>query len=413
MSIIYRKNKGEPLIYQDLDDNFEYLENSLENLDKSKLPFFDHTSDDALSTLTEPGLYAIRNNNPPDKPTIRFSIMWVANAGSDYIVQKIQDRREPQEFFVRWSQDEGSTWSDWKKWNIDEKADKSGETFTGIIEAPEIVAPVYVRDARENSDVPGSNGSSGYLPDPEDEFLDKRLIPIFSQGFGGSSWRAGIILKGWAQQYAAWSLSGPASTSADDDFYLQSGIQNVWRTARKIALYTPESALEIPNGGNDKALIEPSDSGTGIAVRTLTNQNEIFEVRSSGQGIRLAVFHGAPPLRGQSSGWTIGGRHIAQSGSNSDGEWTRWYDGTQICSGMTNAGGWRSFPVSFNSAPTVTFGVAWGDHENSEHWRQPQIGDGQLYSSGFTSYTYQGGNIRGNNPPSSGVNGTYIAYGRW
>lgn len=64
---------------------------------------------------------------------------------------------------------------------------------------------------------------------------------------------------------------------------------------------------------------------------------------------------------------TVGGDPIAESGSNSDGKWTRWADGTQLCrqtgsfSGSQEDGelkytGEWIFPVSFAAANSYTFG---------------------------------------------------------
>ena len=72
-----------------------------------------------------------------------------------------------------------------------------------------------------------------------------------------------------------------------------------------------------------------------------------------------------------SPGFTENGDPIVESGSNSDGEWTRWADGTQICrsphfsidhteavgslyrSATGEAQTW-TYPNTFISSPTVT-----------------------------------------------------------
>jgi hypothetical protein len=78
----------------------------------------------------------------------------------------------------------------------------------------------------------------------------------------------------------------------------------------------------------------------------------------------------------------VGGDPIVESGSNADGEWTRWADGTQICrfnqtvtdQSISNAYGsllyqgtrtW-TFPVAFIVAPAANCGAGkWG---NSASW---------------------------------------------
>jgi hypothetical protein len=58
----------------------------------------------------------------------------------------------------------------------------------------------------------------------------------------------------------------------------------------------------------------------------------------------------------------VGGDPIVESGSNSDGEWTRWADGTQVAM-ISNANGEVSggpytwtYPAAFNAAPTYAAG---------------------------------------------------------
>ena len=58
----------------------------------------------------------------------------------------------------------------------------------------------------------------------------------------------------------------------------------------------------------------------------------------------------------------VGGDPIVESGSNSDGEWTRWSDGTQVAM-IANADGEVSggpftwtYPSAFNAAPAYAAG---------------------------------------------------------
>jgi hypothetical protein len=58
----------------------------------------------------------------------------------------------------------------------------------------------------------------------------------------------------------------------------------------------------------------------------------------------------------------VGGDPVVESGSNADGEWTRWADGTQIAM-ISNANGEVSggpytwtYPAAFNAAPTYAAG---------------------------------------------------------
>src|SRR5690554_5910295 len=46
---------------------------------------------------------------------------------------------------------------------------------------------------------------------------------------------------------------------------------------------------------------------------------------------------------------TVGGDPIVESGSNSDGEWTRWADGTQVCSAMLDGSLWGPSDIAIGS----------------------------------------------------------------
>lgn len=50
---------------------------------------------------------------------------------------------------------------------------------------------------------------------------------------------------------------------------------------------------------------------------------------------------------------SVAGDAVVENGSNSDGEWTRWADGTQTCHDSKVAGT-RSFAVSFTGQPSIT-----------------------------------------------------------
>jgi len=66
---------------------------------------------------------------------------------------------------------------------------------------------------------------------------------------------------------------------------------------------------------------EQSNDGTGgIVLRTSTNDEEIFQVRSSGQAVRFGVEHGVDSLIGESSGdWEIAGNTVWHAGNDGVG----------------------------------------------------------------------------------------------
>ncbi len=63
----------------------------------------------------------------------------------------------------------------------------------------------------------------------------------------------------------------------------------------------------------------------------------------------------------ESPGYSQGGSPIVESGSNSDGQWTRWADGTQSCYALKNIN-WSTagrvnypLPLTFTDPPAVFF----------------------------------------------------------
>ena len=77
------------------------------------------------------------------------------------------------------------------------------------------------------------------------------------------------------------------------------------------------SVYRINDANNAEHRFEQASDGTsGVVLRTTSNQNEIFQVRSSGQAVRFAVHHGASPLVGTSSSWTINGNAIWHQGND-------------------------------------------------------------------------------------------------
>ena len=110
---------------------------------------------------------------------------------------------------------------------------------------------------------------------------------------------------------------------------------------------------------------------------------------------------------------TVGGDPVVESGSNSDGEWTRWADGTQECQHITavvttatNLSGTAdiyrtpyipvNFPVAFSSPPRMvpfsyenTQNLSWGASDIT-----PSLTDGGVYGlSCFNNVTTRPGYI--------------------
>lgn len=58
---------------------------------------------------------------------------------------------------------------------------------------------------------------------------------------------------------------------------------------------------------------------------------------------------------------TVGGDAVVESGSNSDGMWTRWGDGTQTCSGRAENANPGTGGNTYNVMSGVTFPRAFSD----------------------------------------------------
>lgn len=105
----------------------------------------------------------------------------------------------------------------------------------------------------------------------------------------------------------------------------------------------------------------------------------------------------------------VNGAPIVESGSNSDGEWTRWADGTQSAYQESNSEAVRSFPQPFVAAPVVA--VA------DRRVNMTEIQYGIVSIVDITSTTLETRTLitdnDGNNWRTSGLNGNYVAFGRW
>ncbi len=115
---------------------------------------------------------------------------------------------------------------------------------------------------------------------------------------------------------------------------------------------------------------------------------------------------------------TSGGDPVVESGSNSDGAWTRWADGTQICQHRdtntlrvtdSTAGSvyiltaaTMPFPVSFISIPTVAEGGHYSGSSGSVVWSYHRNLSTTTVSIGLYSHSSNGQGFVG-----------YTATGRW
>jgi len=67
----------------------------------------------------------------------------------------------------------------------------------------------------------------------------------------------------------------------------------------------------------------------------------------------------------------VGGDPIVESGSNTDGEWMRWADGTQICTGRVPSGaatGTVTYAIAFSGKPKNPGGVNSNANTVTDYW---------------------------------------------
>jgi len=186
-------------------------------------------------------------------------------------------------------------------------------------------------DVTDTRILPASSGASDYVPIPSD-MPDKSVYALFTRGLTGGSWRSALILKGWSDVgYATWAITGPATTSADENFYLVSGIGSSWNPQRLIyhsgnlassneadvasTLALRTSSADIYARLFRSTYQEQGDISGGIAFRKSTSDNYIRFCNSP-----TAVMN-----------WIGADKAITASGSNSNGYYVLFADGTQIC----------------------------------------------------------------------------------
>jgi hypothetical protein len=164
------------------------------------------------------------------------------------------------------------------------------------------------------------------------------------------------------------------NTEVDADLYLTAG-----------TYISPNGGhINFPSGSNQRALITV---GGGISYFKQEVQQQVAPFRrffrsdktsSIGSSQWQEIYH-----TGITPNFTdmpqVGGDPIVESGSNADGEWTRWADGTQICiieSALSGTAGVRYeiyYPASFSDA-TSNFRVAAGsEDQGSSFTRQYNV----------------------------------------
>ena len=96
---------------------------------------------------------------------------------------------------------------------------------------------------------------------PADEVEYSQVMHFTNQVPGLSGWKSLIQMKGWHDAYSSWQIIGPSDTTANDDWYLRSGVGTTWNTAREIW----HTGNLTPNTGTVTSV-----TGNGLTGGTIT-----------------------------------------------------------------------------------------------------------------------------------------------
>ncbi|MDF2621317.1 MAG: hypothetical protein K0S00_3976 [Xanthobacteraceae bacterium] len=225
---------------------------------------------------------------------------------------------------------------------------------------------------------------------------------------------------GHANNLAQWTGSAWLFTAPERGTTVVSaatGVLSVWNGASWLPYVGPSSFIQTLMDDANAAAARATLGGTAFqAVGTLTGAAGSF-ARFSGTGATDAVMQSIVGTVSQSSGVPTGA--IVESGSNGNGSYTKYADGTMICSrrhlrapGVIAGGAFVSlgaytFPVAFSAAPVVTtsYDGGWSVYIMSSVQGVTATGIGGAY---FTNVGTADRDTTGTNPTFH-----YIAIGRW
>jgi hypothetical protein len=258
--------------------------------------------------------------------------------------------------------------------DISGKAAIAGQTFTGDIAAPTVKANNYVIDYEP---LAGRTSFSDY------QSGGITLTGNSSDWSIGNAYVKGAINGGTYLLYIGGgyilpkNYSGTVTYNAD----IQSGLFNIYFESSVDNINWVTLVTSGSNYGQNKSESYTFDgltSATALRFRfknangTPTSANRLSNLKISGLDVAYSLI-------GNASGNTfkdinvagkanftampqVGGDPIVESGSNADGEWTRWSDGAQIAmisnaNGEVSAGPYTwTYPAAFNAAPTYAAG---------------------------------------------------------
>lgn len=170
----------------------------------------------------------------------------------------------------------------------------------------------------------------------------------------------------------------PYSTIAGDTITPASDADVTLTTAQAVKGYLPLADGSWTSGHNiivpEEKRVYFVDNRSGSYNATVKTSGGTGETVNAGKTAVLLcdgtnVFNAVALVSEFPTMPTVGGSPIVESGSNTDGEWVRYADGTQVCwndaagsadASTASAGAWYrgdvswTFPQAFNVAPTVT-----------------------------------------------------------
>lgn len=123
--------------------------------------------------------------------------------------------------------------------DFNKTASLNGDTFTVNKQDGSIISHSFygagIVDTRVQGNGLNSDGSSTYMPNSSNTNLDHKVTPLFHDGSRG--WQSSLLLKGWANNYKAWKITGDANPDdIERDVYISSSKSSdgTWLPERKI-----------------------------------------------------------------------------------------------------------------------------------------------------------------------------------
>ena len=218
-----------------------------------------------LNTLTTAGIYWLTNNAATDKPTSRYSHLIVYGSGN-YLYQEIRDRYDMREWFIRYTTDGGSSWSNWYRPVIQQNED------------------LHISDS-------GNIGIGTTTPNAQLEIDGTSRVTSANSPTAGS----GLETFYNANENRGRIIVYDRDSSSYQDFYINNLGDFTVKSNGKVGIGTtnPASQLEIAGDGSvgsdgQTALRLDGSWGGGIALEDDTKQGTIW-VQEAGTKMMFSV----------------------------------------------------------------------------------------------------------------------------